>query len=265
MPLPPHDFGDEKQLAFDRVEAARILALLTSSDPETPPTQGPFGVAPDPKSTGTGHGKQHPPWTAADQKQIDTWKALNLGSDGRIKQPSETSKPFHAQMLIRSFAGDLGARPSATTSYQSVDIWTVSQKTPPVPVATPVWSPAALVYTNGFTTLYAHVWNLGLAPVIGARVEFWEAAHQATGFPAPTKFIGIARVDLANRHSKRCQAIVACPVTYQPSPQFCAPAGALLEIVVRVSGFGDPAPENVWDPTQTRHIARKIMKCERAV
>lgn len=97
-------------------------------------------------------------------------------------------------------------------------------------------------------TMYAHVWNLGHAPVLGAMVEFF-VENLTEG--EPRKLIGATRVDLASRLSPQgCHELVKCPSSFRVTMNWQA-------LYVRVSGIGDNLNDpNSFDPAQDRHVAR---------
>lgn len=238
--------------------AAMLAELRTFADPETPPAKGAFGAAPEPKSTRTGHGRDPRPWTPREQAAIDGWLKDNV-RNGRLLEPPK-GRAFRPFLMIRALKGDNGARPLAAGVRPTMtpDVWTSMGA--PQPGATFAWSPSKLITTDAPVGLHAHVWNLGLAPCIGARVEFWQADHQPTS--TPQKLIAVTYVDLPGRYSTSCHTIVTCPVAYQPDAATVASAQGLISIVVRVSAFNDRPQSGVWDPSVERHVARAVCKAE---
>jgi hypothetical protein len=183
--------------------------------------------------------------------------------------PPDTSAPtlrldlFLPYLLVRSFPNDLGGRPfpSNRPMQQSPDIWLAAgdpATAPPVPDK-PL---ASLIALNPYT-IYAHVWNLGRAPIVGVRVEFYfTPAYTADGPPPGFSSvpIGVARVDLPPRTSPQCHTLVRCPVVLKPYMPH--QLGAFLEVpelTVRVSAVGDPIGQNQWHPTLNRHVARRVI------
>lgn len=257
MPMPPRPpkpgpFHLDPKI----IEALELRELNTFSDPETPPTTGVFGAVPGSSADMTGHGPaKGSPWSPDEQRLIGEWKKTHI-VNGKINDDRLTKHRFHPYLLVRSMPGDSGQRPlgAGTNVSMSCDIWTIPGT--PDTIAQPAWSQSSLAYTDAPVTLCTHVWNLGLAPIVGARVEFWEAARGANSNTPPTRLIGVTRVDLPGRYSRSCHRIVKCPQAYQAAPQ-SSPV-----IYVRVRSFADAAPDGMWDPAQDRHIAHRILKAE---
>lgn len=169
------------------------------------------------------------------------------------KEGSDSAfKPF---VMIRTHAGDRGIRLGPNdTFWESPDIWTAEG----APDATPDIPPniGGRVTAGIPNTVYAHVWNLGRAPVAGAIVE-WYWFNPSLGINgADANLIGKTRVDLSPRGFPGCHRLVKCPVAWVP----------VMEnkghecIVARVSAFGDPLnSEDSWDPKADRHVAQRNM------
>jgi hypothetical protein len=191
----------------------------------------------------------------------------------RAKPRIEQFLPY---LLIRSFAGDMGARPyppyssasvPVASPFESPDIWIAAgdpSSTPALPQ-----NGGTVVTSGGLATVYAHVWNLGRAPVIGATVQFHHAknyglwaiplvptvGNQFAFSETDLQLIGMAKV--APRSSFECHKLVKCPTAWS-LPVF---SGTQLLIygmlVVRMSGIGDPLGDDPFSPNINRHVAMR--------
>ena len=103
-------------------------------------------------------------------------------------------------------------------------------------------------------TLWAHVWNLGRAPVYNARVEFYWF-NPSLGFNQDAaQLIGVTYTDLGARGSGDAHRIVKCPVSWVP--QFLNNGHECL--VVRVfEPLTDPLTPAPWDARNDRHIGQR--------
>src|SRR5581483_8768911 len=103
-------------------------------------------------------------------------------------------------------------------------------------------------------TLWAHVWNLGRAPVFNARVEFYWF-NPSLGFnQAAANLIGVTYVDLGDRTSGKAHRIVKCPVSWIPSYV----NGGHECLVVRVfEPLTDPLTPSPWDAKSDRHVGQR--------
>lgn len=91
--------------------------------------------------------------------------------------------PFLPYLLIRQTVGDHGERPITSNSaitYKSMpDIWVFRgdpATAPPIPAGPGFETggvPVVHMGPNSKYTIYAHVWNLGRAPIAGVKVEFF--------------------------------------------------------------------------------------------
>jgi hypothetical protein len=170
---------------------------------------------------------------------------------------------FLPYLLIRSFAGDQGARPYATGHFESPDIWIAVGD----PTSTPTIPPnrGDVLIPGHLTTIYAHVWNLGRAPVVGATVEFYHFRYFnlviETFIPdeSSLQLIGMAKVDLAPRTSKECHKLVKCPKGWSV-PFLVTPVLQIGTLVVRISGIGDPIGNDPYRPNTNRHVAMRSLK-----
>jgi hypothetical protein len=109
----------------------------------------------------------------------------------------ERAKSYYPYLLVRSVLGDRGDRPINVPFWESPDIWTA----PGSPATTPAVpaSHGGTVTVGRPNTVYAHVWNLGFAPLAGVLVEFswFNPSLAITG--ANAHLIGRARCELAGR------------------------------------------------------------------
>jgi hypothetical protein len=141
---------------------------------------------------------------------------------------------FLPYLLVRSSAGDRGARPLSGVFWESPDIFvTPNQSADTAPLMPP--TAAGVAQAGAPNTLYAHVWNLGKSPAYRVRVEFYWFNPTLGISRADANLIGAAWVDLANRFtlsptwqrvtgsaggdyiSRGCHAVVRCPVTWIPA------------------------------------------------
>jgi hypothetical protein len=158
---------------------------------------------------------------------------------------------FYPYLLIRSVLGDRGDRAINVPFWESPDIWTA----PGAPANAPAVPP-----THGGTltagqphTLYAHVWNLGFAPIAGVRLEFYWFNPSLAIDGTHAHQIGVARVDLGGRGSPASHKLVKCPQPWIPVME----NGGHECLVVRASSIGDPVGNNPWQPWLNRHVAQR--------
>jgi hypothetical protein len=170
-----------------------------------------------------------------------------------IKLKDQTrSKKFLPYLLVRSVLGDRGDRPINVPFWESPDIWTAPGDPATSPAVPPDHGGTAVVGQPN--TIYAHVWNLGFAPLAGVCVEFYvfdpslgiDGAH--AGPP-----IGVARCELAGRGMQGSHKLVKCPKAWVPVME----NGGHECLVVGVSGIGDPVGNNAWSPWANRHVAQR--------
>jgi hypothetical protein len=174
---------------------------------------------------------------------------------GRLDRKERPSK-FMPYVLLRSCAGDNGTRPlpaGAPPYWESPDIWTWAGEPGAAPEIPP--NQGGTVSVGGTYTVYAHVWNLGRAPVAGALVEYYWF-HPFLGIDsAHANLIGTERVDLAPRGFPGCHKLVKCrkPYIVQTLVNDDHPC-----LVARISAFGDPLNSaHQWDAWADRHVAQK--------
>ena len=158
---------------------------------------------------------------------------------------------FLPYLLVRSVVGDRGDRPFNTPFWESPDIWTA----PGDPSTSPAVPPThgGELTAGQPNTVYAHVWNSGLAPLAGIRVEFYWFNPSLAIDGSQANLIGTARCDLSARGMAGSHQLVKCPKPWVP----------VMEneghecLVVRVSGIGDPIGNNEWAPWMNRHVAQR--------
>jgi hypothetical protein len=174
-------------------------------------------------------------------------------SDHRRTEPV-TKTVFMPYVMSRSHLGDKGSRPlaSGTAFWESPDIWTFSSHPDDAPITPPVV--AGSVTSNRPNTVYAHVWNLGRAPVAGAVVEWYWADPSFEFDTARANLIGMERVDLAPNGFAGCHRLVKCTSPWVPSDS----VGVHQCLVSRVSALGDGLTDfDSWSPIQDRHVAQR--------
>lgn len=158
---------------------------------------------------------------------------------------------FLPYLLVRSVLGDRGDRPINVPFWESPDIWTAvgdPADTPAVP-----GDHGGTAVAGRANTVYAHVWNLGFAPLAGISVEFYwfDPSIAITG--ANANLIGIARCELAARGMNGSHLLVKCPKAWVP----VMVNGGHECLMVRLSGIGDPIGNNPWAPWLNRHICQR--------
>lgn len=196
---------------------------------------------------------------------------------GQIKQVRRKSPSFGPRkneflpyLLVRTAAGDRGARPFNGVFWESPDIFVVpDQEAGSAPLNPP--TTAGIAKANAPNTLYAHIWNLGKAPAYRVRVEFWWFNPSLGISRASGHLIGATWVDLANRFthydnwmqvnqpagnyiSRGNHAIVRCPETWRPTFE----NGGHECLVVRAfEPILDPVAQSQFSPVADRHIAQR--------
>lgn len=167
------------------------------------------------------------------------------------RKQRDRAHSFYPYLLIRSVIGDRGDRSINTPFWESPDIWTC----PGEPASSP-----AVPGDHGGTltvgtpnTVYAHVWNLGFAPLAGVCVEFYWFNPSLAIDGTHANLIGIARCELAGRGMAGSHLLVKCPKPWIPVME----NGGHECLVARVSGLGDPVGNNGWAPWLNRHVAQR--------
>ena len=159
---------------------------------------------------------------------------------------------FYPYLLVRSIVGDRGDRPINIPFWESPDIWTAPGD-PATSPATPATHGGELT-AGAPHTVYAHVWNLGRAPIAGVKVEFYWFNPALSVDDAHAHLIGMTRVDLGPRSSQTCHRLVKCPKPWTPH---------LIEnghecLVVRATAIGDGlGATHPWDAWANRHVGQR--------
>jgi hypothetical protein len=161
------------------------------------------------------------------------------------------AQSFYPYLLVRSVLGDRGDRPINVPFWESPDIWTA----PGVPDSSPAVPPdhGGTITAGVPNTVYAHVWNLGFAPLAGVVVEFYWFNPSLSIDGTHANLIGTARCELASRGMSGSHALVKCPKPWIPVIE----NGGHECLVVRAYGIGDPLGANEWQPWLNRHIAQR--------
>jgi hypothetical protein len=158
---------------------------------------------------------------------------------------------FYPYLLVRSLVGDRGDRPFNQAFWESPDIWTAAgdpEHSPAIPA-----NHGGVVTAGQPNTVYAHVWNLGFAPLAGVVVEFYWFNPSLGIDGSDANLIGIGRCELAARGMAGSHQLVKCPKPWVPVME----NGGHECLVVRVYGIGDPLGNNDWQPWLNRHIAQR--------
>lgn len=161
------------------------------------------------------------------------------------------AKNFYPYLLVRSVLGDRGDRPINTPFWESPDIWTAAgdpSTSPDVPA-----THGGVVVAGTPNTLYAHVWNLGFAPLVGIRIEFYWCNPSLGIDGAHAQLVGAARCELSGRGMASSHKLIKCPAAWVPIME----NGGHECLVIRVSGVGDPIGNNGWQPWLNRHVAQR--------
>ncbi len=161
------------------------------------------------------------------------------------------AQSFLPYLLVRSLIGDRGDRPFNQAFWESPDIWTAHGD----PASTPAIPPdhGGVVVAGQPNTVYAHVWNLGFAPLAGVVVEFYWFNPSLGIDGSDANLIGIGRCELAARGMPGSHVLVKCPKAWVPVME----NGGHECLVVRVYGIGDPLGNNDWQPWLNRHVAQR--------
>jgi hypothetical protein len=178
---------------------------------------------------------------------------LRRGSGRRGPTFGSRKTEFLPYLVVRANAGDRGARPLAGPFWESPDIFVVANMHAAAAPAIPP-THGGLAVAGRPNTLWAHVWNLGNAPVANARVEFYWC-DPALGFNAASvNLIGVAHVDLGDRSSGMAHTIVRCPSTWVPS---YVSGGHECLIVRCFDPLTDPLGPGGWNAWDDRHVGQR--------
>jgi len=155
-------------------------------------------------------------------------------------------------LLVRANAGDRGNRPLTVPFWESPDIAVIPGNAATAPSVPP--TPGGVAQAGVRNTLWAHVWNLGWAPVYNARVEFYWF-NPSLGFnQASANLIGTTYVDLGNRSSGQAHRYVKCPESWTPTYV----NGGHECLMVRIfEPLTDPLTPYQWDASNDRHVGQR--------
>jgi hypothetical protein len=156
-------------------------------------------------------------------------------------------------LFIRATAGDTGIRPVVGTFWESPDVLIAPGVAPAAAPPLPA-NLGGVAQANADNTVYAHVWNLGQAPVFQALVEFYWF-NPALGFKEGNQnLIGISFVDLGPRGGAGSHKVVKCPTSWRARFE----NGGHECLVVRISeALTDPLSGPAWDASQNRHVGQR--------
>jgi hypothetical protein len=232
--------------------------------PHDPPPEVSTGPGIPKPGTGGRPGKGEPgerPWFHG--------QIRDLASGGATFGPRKDE--YLPYLMMRSNPGDRGGRPVSGVFWESPDIFVRSGvRAEDAPLMPP--STGGVATVGSPTTLWAHVWNLGRAPVWGAYVEFsWFNPTLGFSYSAANR-LGAAMVDLGDRFTnfgewreatgpagdqyltRGCHAMVRCPVTWVPSFE----NGGHECLVVRVfEPFLDAIDLADYDARRNRKIGQR--------
>jgi hypothetical protein len=167
--------------------------------------------------------------------------------------PGQRGDLYLPFLFMRANPGDLGARPVVGPFWESPDVLLLAGVEPAVaPAVPPDLGQTALAGQPN--TIYAHVWNFGLAQAANVVVEFYWCDPSLGIGPAGANLVGQAMVSLGSRGSGRSHAVVKCPTAWVPT----FVNGGHECLVVRVwdetsDGLGTPP----WDASLNRHVGQR--------
>jgi hypothetical protein len=195
----------------------------------------------------------HTTGTSTGQVPGGTLTPGNFGTQPPWQWPGPRDQLYLPFLFMRANPGDLGARPVVGPFWESPDILLLADTdpaaAPPVP---PALGQNALAGKP--TTLYAHVWNFGLAAAPNVVVEFYWCDPTLGIGPSGANLIAQTMTTLGARGSGHAHAVVKCPVAWTPT----FVNGGHECLVVRVweetsDGLGSPP----WDAALNRHVAQR--------
>lgn len=173
---------------------------------------------------------ERPPTGSAGETQWVRGRIDEIRRKGPTFGPRKNE--FLPYLLVRTASGDRGGRPFNGIFWESPDIFVSpnqdSDTAPPMPAGA-----GGVAQAGAPNTLYAHVWNLGRAPALRVRVEFWWFNPSLGLSRSAANLLGAAYCDLGDRWthldewteieqpygrwlSRGCHAIVRCPETWVP-------------------------------------------------
>lgn len=196
------------------------------------------------------------------------------GKLGDLQRKGPTFGPrkdeYLPYLLIRAAGGDRGGRPYNGVFWESPDVFVLPRTDASAAPLMPAGA-GGVAEANRPNTLYAHVWNLGKAPVYRARVEFYWF-NPSLGFSrSAANLVGVTYVDLANRFthldrwtemqepyghwlSRGCHAVVKCPTTWVPTYE----NGGHECLVVRAfEPLLDALSPDQFSPAADRHVGQR--------
>ena len=167
--------------------------------------------------------------------------------------PGSAADLYLPFLFIRANAGDLGARPVVGPFWESPDILLLAGVDPAVaPPVPPELGQTALAGRPN--TLYAHVWNFGLAQAPNVVVEFYWCDPALGIGAAGAHLIGDTVVALGARGSGRSHAVVKCPTPGYPTFVNGGHECLLVRVWDETSdGLGTPP----WDASLNRHVGQR--------
>lgn len=167
--------------------------------------------------------------------------------------PGPRGDLFLPFLFLRANAGDLGARPVVGPFWESPDILLLADTDPAVAPSIPP-ELGQTAQAGKPTTLYAHVWNFGIAQAPNVVVEFYWC-DPALGINATgAHLIGVTVVALGARGSGRSHAVVKCPAPWVPTFVNGGHECLLVRVWDETSdGLGDPP----WDASLNRHVGQR--------
>lgn len=211
--------------------------------------------------------KRPPRNTPAEQTWFRDQVRGTLRNGPRFGPRKDEYLPF---LLVRSAAGDAGARPFNGVFWESPDIFVLpGVEASAAPLLPPTFGGVAKAGEPN--TLYAQIWNLGKAPAFRARVEFYWFNPSLGISRADANFIGATWVDLGNRFARSADwtearsaglpyvtlgshAIVRCPTTW--IPEFVNNGHECLVVRVTEPMLDAVAPEQ-FSAAADRHVAQR--------
>jgi hypothetical protein len=239
-----------------------VMPDKSSQPPKNPLFDAVFGAA-------SAHAKN----TIAKSEEAERVAHLKALLPSLLKKGSARPRieQFLPYLLLRSYVGDHGGRPftgdvdgngqltpgASGSMANSPDIWHAPgdpSAAPEIP-ANRGGSEAA----SGPCTIYAHVWNLGRAPIFGAAVEFHLAGPigDVAESAAQTQLLGTVRTDLGPRSSPECHRLVKCPNAWVYKS---GAVSGFVNLIVRVSCVGDSVGSaHPWSPNNNRHVSMRVV------
>lgn len=209
-------------------------------------------LTPDEDKTQRGGEPDQPASAPATGDKPDPDRVKQVGAWLRDHRHPPRQDGLWPYLLIRAYAGDTGVRqPPVSYFWESPDIRVYQGDVHDPGSATPVLHPIPGVPH----TVFVHVWNLGRLPALGVTVRAWWAnpsfSFDATS-PEPPHFIGGARVNLGDRTSGDCHALVRIEGLWTPVVE----NGGHECLLAVASQVMDPAPGGFAAATD-RHVGQR--------